>query len=173
MATHSPLDLVLSRLSYLNVSGCVPNKPREIIGIGGFGDIYKGYLTRIRPAVIVGNADRDNDKPFEVAIKSIRAGLKFEKVCPCAVYCLVTNPDFRLQAFCKELYIWSSLEHANIVKLHGFMIEDDYPSLILEWVSNGTVIEYVKANSQCDRVKLVSFSIHAACECTVWRKLSQ
>lgn len=40
------------------------------------------------------------------------------------------------------------------------MVEDNYPSLVLEWVPNATVIQYVKANGNCDRVKLVSPFIH-------------
>lgn len=62
----------------------------------------------------------------------------------------------QLQTFCKELYIWSQLRNRNIVKLHGFMVEDNRLSLILEWMPNGTVIQYCRAIGRCDRVKLVS-----------------
>lgn len=49
----------------------------------------------------------------------------------------------------------------NIVQLHGFIIEDNRLSLVLEWVPNGTIIEYLKDHPQCDRVKLVCPSMRA------------
>lgn len=98
MPTLFPIHLVLSKFSSLNVTGRVPRKPREFVGSGGFGDIYRGDL---RPACIdaaAENEDGENTGPLVVAIKSIRASLMndntFEKVCPWVTLCQIIAPDY-------------------------------------------------------------------------------
>lgn len=162
------IDVILSTLSACNLTGWVPLIPRSFAGGGGFSDIYKGHLSRIPVTSSAGNEKADSggsDKPLVVAIKIIREHLKsnqtFEKVRPRVIFHYITRSDSSCwyQAFCKELYIWKNLKHVNIVKAHGFVVEEEkFPSIILEWASNGTVIEYVKANRQCNRVELVGFS---------------
>ena len=55
----------------------------------------------------------------------------------------------------KEIRIWSRLAHKNILPLLGFIIEGEYPSLISEWMENGTALKYVKRNPECDILELV------------------
>ena len=49
------------------------------------------------------------------------------------------------------------LEHDNVMKLHGYIIDDKCLSLILDWAQNLTVIDYIKGEVGCrhDRVTLV------------------
>lgn len=54
------------------------------------------------------------------------------------------------------MHIWSKLDHVNVVKLLGYIVEDGYPSIVLSWAPNGTVDQYVKGYPECDRVELVS-----------------
>lgn len=82
MTTIFPLNLVLSRFSALNVTGRVPRKPRDFVGSGGFGDIYKGELDNTAAA---NGSESRGEENLVVAIKSVRASLMnddtFEKVC--------------------------------------------------------------------------------------------
>lgn len=77
-------DLVLSRMSELNMTGRVPLVPRVIVEKGGFGDIHKGNLVRVRDVSSIGRMGEYEDEPLDIAIKSIRESLKnnmrFEKV---------------------------------------------------------------------------------------------
>ena len=65
------------------------------------------------------------------------------------------DTECNTKVFVKETYIWNKLDHANIIKLYGFIQENGTPSLILEWAPNGTVIEYLKKNPMRDRAELV------------------
>ncbi|THG99472.1 hypothetical protein EW145_g7261 [Phellinidium pouzarii] len=56
----------------------------------------------------------------------------------------------------REIYIWSKLEHPNVLQLLGYIIEKDgLPSLVSEWMENGSVLEYVKGSEECDIMPLV------------------
>ncbi|EJC99228.1 kinase-like protein, partial [Fomitiporia mediterranea MF3/22] len=57
--------------------------------------------------------------------------------------------------FVKELYVWSKLAHENILPLLGYVLEGDYPSVVSEWIENGTVTKYLKHNSSADPEKLI------------------
>ena len=61
----------------------------------------------------------------------------------------------------KEIRIWSRLAHKNILPLLGFIIEGEYPSLISEWMENGAALKYVKRNTECDVLELVSVPVQA------------
>ncbi|TDL15432.1 kinase-like protein, partial [Rickenella mellea] len=61
-----------------------------------------------------------------------------------------------LQAMIKELKIWSRLDHQNILRLWGYTLDDEEcPALISEWMTNGTVLSYLKLNPQVDLLDLV------------------
>ena len=61
-----------------------------------------------------------------------------------------------LQSLAKEIRVWSTLIHPNILPLLGFIIEGGYPSLVSEWMDNGTASQYVKDHPECDLVAIVS-----------------
>ena len=44
------------------------------------------------------------------------------------------------------MYSLSKLGHENIIELKGFILEDDFSTIVLEWAEGGTVTEYIKRN---------------------------
>ena len=46
----------------------------------------------------------------------------------------------------KELHLWSEMKHQNILPLLGYLTEGSYPSIISEWMDNGTARSYVINN---------------------------
>lgn len=64
----------------------------------------------------------------------------------------------------RELEIWSSLNHPNILPLFGYSVDDNEHSLsfISEWMDNGRADKYVQDNPNCDIAVLVSPQIKLA-----------
>ena len=62
-----------------------------------------------------------------------------------------------LQSFARELCVWARLRHTNVVPLLGITVVDRVPSLASEWMDNGTVIKFIKAQPGVSRLLLVSF----------------
>ena len=60
------------------------------------------------------------------------------------------------QYLLKEIRIWAELKHQNILPFLGFIIEGESPSLISEWMENGTALNYVKEHPEYDVLELVS-----------------
>lgn len=60
--------------------------------------------------------------------------------------------------FCKEVTLWKSLNHRNILGLVGVCRWDNTPdarlTMVSEWMSNGNIIEYIKHNESY-RMQLV------------------
>ena len=50
------------------------------------------------------------------------------------------------QPFVDELRLWSKLRHSNILPLIGYLLEGNYPSIVSEWMENGTARSYVINN---------------------------
>ena len=53
---------------------------------------------------------------------------------------------------------WSKLNHENIVKLEGFLLDDLKPpsaTIVSSWADGGTVDDYVKEHPDCDHMALV------------------
>ena len=64
----------------------------------------------------------------------------------------------QLQSLAKELYIWSKLNHPNILGLEGFYVEDGrHPALVSKWIENGSVIDYLKKHPDIPCLSIVSF----------------
>lgn len=62
-----------------------------------------------------------------------------------------------LQVIAKELYIWSRLEHRHILPIIGFTFGGDekFPSLITDWMENGTIIEYLNKHPEVSNLEMV------------------
>ncbi|EMD37197.1 hypothetical protein CERSUDRAFT_124144 [Gelatoporia subvermispora B] len=57
---------------------------------------------------------------------------------------------------CREIIIWSAMQHDNIVRCFGAYHMDKYgPALIVEWMPHGTIMEYLGMNPTADRLKLI------------------
>ena len=49
-----------------------------------------------------------------------------------------------MQYFAKELYVASGVDHENVIKLSGYIMEEGHPSLVLPWAGGGTLPDYIK-----------------------------
>lgn len=150
------LDLALSKLRRLE-------KPYDIFDIkalpesrsGSTSDVYRGKLMRVDGTI------------EDVAVKRVRLDMKsdkgFKKVSSDAFTIFVSSISLA-QLFAKEMHVWSTLSHPNIVKFVGYLIEgeDRFPSPVSLWAEGGTIIEYIERNPTCDIIHLVSWrTLHA------------
>lgn len=69
---------------------------------------------------------------------------------------LVHVRSHTMQRFCKEVAMWKYLSHPNVLNLIGVQdtIEDGRFSMVCEWMVNGNIVEYVRANAG-NHLKLV------------------
>lgn len=68
---------------------------------------------------------------------------------------ILTVNLYPIQFLAKEMHIWSNLEHVNILPFQGYLLENDYPSFISEWIENGTAKTYLVQHTEYDIVHLV------------------
>ena len=63
------------------------------------------------------------------------------------------------QQFCKEVILWNSLAHPNILQLTGVLggIEQYQLATVSEWMEHGNIMDYIKKNAT-NRLKLVCIS---------------
>jgi serine/threonine protein kinase len=62
-----------------------------------------------------------------------------------------------VQGFYSGVVIWSSLHHPNVLSLLGVVVTEDRFVTVSEWMINGNINEFVKADINADRLKLVCF----------------
>ena len=116
----------------------------ELLASGGFADLRSGmYEERL------------------VAIKTLRftAGddyMKIRKVSINDGHLGHTPSITSLQRFCKEVVLWSTLSHPNILKLVG--VQEDVKrrqfAIVSEWMSRGNIMEFIE-NNHANRLELV------------------
>ena len=69
-----------------------------------------------------------------------------------------------MQKFCKEAVTWKTLRHPNVLPLIGVTMTEIKFAMVSDWMANGNLNEFVEANPDADRLKLVSFSpLHSLC----------
>ena len=59
--------------------------------------------------------------------------------------------------FCSDVAIWRGLYHPNVLPLLGATTEDRLV-MVSEWMVNGDINNFVKADTKADRLGLVNFS---------------
>ncbi|KAK9277457.1 hypothetical protein L1049_007001 [Liquidambar formosana] len=92
--------------------------PKRKIGDGGFGSVYLGQLQDARI----------------VAVKYLH---RHQTSAAAAVRAFFTK------SFCNEILILSSLDHPNLVKLHGYCSDPRGLLLVYDYVPNGTLADHL------------------------------
>lgn len=116
----------------------------ELLASGGFADLrsgrYKEHLVAIKTLRITARDDY-------VRIKKVSIDLGRPGHTPSAI---------PLQRFCKEVVLWSTLSHPNILKLVG--VQEDVKkrqfSIVSEWMTRGNIMEFIEIN-HANRLELV------------------
>ncbi|KAG8916689.1 hypothetical protein FRC03_009302 [Tulasnella sp. 419] len=105
----------------------------ETYTVGGFSDISRGVLEK-------------NGREIDVAIKHLRIkGIAYTE-----------DARERLwKHFYREIFLWRTLNHPNVVPLLGFMT-DTSPALISPWYPNGNLNHYITTHKHADRWSLTS-----------------
>ncbi|KAH8115036.1 kinase-like domain-containing protein [Phellopilus nigrolimitatus] len=122
------LDSVLTKVSHLDLTDVVQKIP-EMVACGGYCDVFEGRWLKD------GSSERR-----KVAVKRIRIHLG--------------EANFT-RYLAREIYVWSGLNHPNILPFCGYMLEGKFPSLISEWMENGTVRRYLERRPDLDLLPLV------------------
>ncbi|XP_008339953.3 LEAF RUST 10 DISEASE-RESISTANCEUS RECEPTOR-LIKE PROTEIN KINASE-like 1.5 [Malus domestica] len=92
--------------------------PKRKIGDGGFGSVYLGQLYDGRVVAV-----KHLHKPLRGAAASGKA--------------------FSNKCFCNEILILSSIDHPNLVKLHGYCSDPRGLLLVYDYVPNGTLADHL------------------------------
>lgn len=109
----------------------------DLLGKGHFGKVFKGYLE------IPGDGSK-----VEVAIKTLQRFTSYEE----------------LESFLREALIMKDFEHPNVMSLIGLVFPDDgAPLLILPFMCNGDLLQYVRDEKRKPRVReLLKFALDIA-----------
>ena len=123
----------------------------EISAAGGFGDVrsgtYNGDLVAVKAARVSGRGDIQK-------IRKVSIGGIFTP----------RGPTIPLQRFYKEVILWETLSHPNILKLVGIQEDREKRQFVTvsEWMKHGNIMEYIK-NNHTNRLGLVrGFAFPAA-----------
>ena len=61
------------------------------------------------------------------------------------------------QVFCRQVILWKRLRHPNVLQLLGVTTNGGRFAMVSEWMTNGTINEYVKTHKSANRFELVGF----------------
>jgi len=64
--------------------------------------------------------------------------------------------------------MWKALQHPNVLPLIGVTMGEAQFAMVSEWMANGSINEFVKANPGVDRVGLVGFPFRALLSSSRW-----
>ncbi|KAF9793424.1 kinase-like domain-containing protein [Thelephora terrestris] len=92
---------------------------------GGYADVWKGEL---------------DGHPVAVKVLRVYSTSDFEKI---------KNRCY------KEVVTWKSLRHPNVLPLLGVTMDDYHFAMVSEWMINGNINEFIKANEDVNRFELL------------------
>ena len=55
--------------------------------------------------------------------------------------------------------VWKALRHPNVLPLLGVTMTENQFVMVSEWMTNGSINEYVRAEINADRLELVCFPL--------------
>jgi len=92
---------------------------------GGYADVWKGEY-----------CGRD------IAVKVLRT---------------YSNSDLQkiIGRFCKEVVMWKSLRHPNVLPLIGITMSETRFAMVSDWMVNGNINDFVRAHPKVDRLMLL------------------
>ena len=137
------------RCGRLPDSVIIPEKievSNKILASGGFADVrcgrYMGHLVAVK-TLRVAELD-DFQKLREVRFNNV------------FLVTWDTISTILLQQFCKEVVLWNTLSHPNVLKLVGVQgdMEKGQFTTVSEWMAHGNIMEYIK-NNHVNRLELV------------------
>lgn len=118
------------------------------LGQGGFGDVYLGTMYGECVAVKVIRTTGDHKQQAQVAFVSRSPEVSRDE------------PQLIEQRVARELKVWATLQHPNILPLSGFCLSDDFTRawLISPYESRGNICTYVEKEKPDlkRRIELVS-----------------
>ncbi|KAL5553985.1 hypothetical protein UlMin_041386 [Ulmus minor] len=108
--------------------------PKRKIGDGGFGSVYLGHLPDGRL----------------VAVKYLHKNNQMATG---------AGKSFFAKSFCNEILILSSIDHPNLVKLHGYCSDPRGLLLVYDYVPNGTLADHLHGPKSLYRKSSLTWQI--------------
>ena len=132
-------NIVDQQFSSINLRNCVSlGETLKFVGSGAYGIIYEGTLDQTKVAVKILCCD---DK----------SAIKVSLLVICVSHLIVL-----LQKVLNEVYVWSKLEHENIIKLLGITTSfSQTVSIVIPLMSRRDAFDYVRQNPKVDPLPLV------------------
>ncbi|KAI5119303.1 hypothetical protein M0805_008218 [Coniferiporia weirii] len=128
-SSKDALHSMLANLQHLNLTDQIQNDSPVLKAHGGYCDVF------------IGRWLRNGECIYKVAIKRLRVHIQSDR-------------DFA-KFLANEIRVWSKLGHCNILPLLGYVVEGEYPSLISEWMEDGTVSRYIIEHPECDVLTMI------------------
>jgi len=110
---------------------------------GGFGDVWKGQYNGQEVAAKVLKLYSDgNMEPMR-------------KVSPPQLAVSINEPTGPMQRFCREVVLWNTLHHPNVLPLLGVTIAENQLVMVSEWMENGNISQFTKIQTDVNLFDLV------------------
>ena len=136
----------------INLTDDIFEESTYIYGHGGYGDVYRA------------KSRRHEDMYMYVAVKRTRVdnfpqehqGLKARETFIDWIRRSLNTKASIIQSIYRELSIWASVQHPNILPLLGYTLSKKYPSPVSPWIEKGTVRKYMDRHGGDPMLHLVS-----------------
>lgn len=124
----------------------------KILASGGFADVRRGkYMGQLVAVKTIRIDVTTLDDPRKIRKVSISRKFSTTQSTASATF---------LQQFCKEVVLWNTLSHPNVLKLVG--VQGDMGkgqfSTVSEWMEHGNIMQFIKYNhvNRLDLVRILT-----------------